>query len=399
MTSTLGNSRDLAGSAKGAARGLPLVSIVIPAYNAEPFIERTLRSALRQTYAALEIIVVDDGSTDRTAAIVTEFARANSRLRMISIPNGGVARARNLGIERSAGAYVAFLDADDLWHPTKVEEQVRALELKGGDDWAACYVLHRGINRDDEVLYTSRNPAVSGYILARHFFSYFVGNGSSLLVRREAAIAVGGFDPWYADNGIGGTEDLDFELKLAARYRIVGLPLYLVGYRLYDGNMSSNRERMARALMTTINRHLVANPELPPRARAYAMGTAYAFVTTKAVEDRRLKDAARIYATFLRTDAPRAAAVGYQIFGRFARVMVRRVMKRSGTVHRPTYDQLDGGIALSAEVSPMRWRRLAALQSVDEGLWAALRQRQTVEEAYLPSYLEVSRPSEIAVAS
>ncbi|NEK55550.1 glycosyltransferase, partial [Rhizobium leguminosarum] len=105
----------------------PLVSVVIPAFNASRYIERTLRSAGRQTYRNLEIIVVNDGSTDDTAKVVEKMALADPRIRMLSTANRGVAAARNTGIQESTGRFVAFLDADDLWHQTKIEKQVNAL--------------------------------------------------------------------------------------------------------------------------------------------------------------------------------------------------------------------------------------------------------------------------------
>src|SRR6266481_2960226 len=108
----------------------PLTSVVIPAYNAELFLERTLRSALRQTHSNLEVIVVDDGSTDKTRVIAEAAAAIDDRVRIISVPNGGVAKSRNIGIAEANGEFVAFLDADDLWHPAKFELQPAAISLK-----------------------------------------------------------------------------------------------------------------------------------------------------------------------------------------------------------------------------------------------------------------------------
>jgi cellulose synthase/poly-beta-1,6-N-acetylglucosamine synthase-like glycosyltransferase len=92
-------------------------------------IARTLRSALDQTYGNIEIIVVDDGSADRTRHIVESFSFEDSRVRLISTVNRGVAMARNFGIKNARGTYLAFLDADDLWHPTKIERQLQAFRL------------------------------------------------------------------------------------------------------------------------------------------------------------------------------------------------------------------------------------------------------------------------------
>ncbi|MDF0698538.1 glycosyltransferase family A protein [Rhizobium sp. MC63] len=240
----------------------PLVSVVIPAFNASRYIELTLRSVVCQTYQNLEIIVVNDGSTDDTAKMVEQAARADSRIRLLSTSNRGVAAARNTGIRESAGRYVAFLDADDLWHQTKIEKQVNALS-RLSPKWAAVYVLHYIIDHDDEIIRSCTPNAARGYLYARHLTFKYVGNGSSLLVRRDVALEVGGFDSSYAAQGIGGCEDLDFELKLAARYLIEVIPERLVGYRQYPGNMSSNHLQMGQSALEAVQRSLAANPQLP----------------------------------------------------------------------------------------------------------------------------------------
>ena len=242
----------------------PLTSVVIPAYNAEVFLERTLRSALRQTHSNLEVIVVDDGSTDKTRVIAEAAAATDERVRILSVPNGGVAKARNIGIAEANGEFVAFLDADDLWHPTKIELQVTAMSRRSGNyQPAAVYTLSRTIDTKDRVTGSGGRVVLSGYCFARHLYAKPVGNGSSILVRREAAIATGGFDPTWAARGIGGCEDLDFELRIAAKYPITAIGLYLVGYRQYPGNMSSNNRAMALGAISTVARHIESCPELP----------------------------------------------------------------------------------------------------------------------------------------
>jgi glycosyltransferase involved in cell wall biosynthesis len=110
-----------------------LVSIIIPAYNAEKFIARTIYSALGQTYQTKEIIVVDDGSTDRTCGIAREFEKYG--VRVFTQANKGAAAARNKGFDESTGEYIQYLDADDLLAPSKIEEQMRVVE-KQGDKFA-----------------------------------------------------------------------------------------------------------------------------------------------------------------------------------------------------------------------------------------------------------------------
>ena len=242
----------------------PLATVVIPAYNAQSFVQRTLTSALNQSYTSFEIILVDDGSTDQTRQIADAAARSDERLRIISVPNGGVANARNLGIEEARGEFVAFLDADDLWHPTKLERQIAALTKNPAhQDDAAVYAFSRKIDTHDRLTEDMNAVALQGYAFSRHLFAKPVGNGSSILVRREAALAVGGYDPSWAAQGIGGCEDLDFELKIAGKYSITSVPQYLIGYRMYEGNMSSNKLPMARGAVATIDKHIRLHPELP----------------------------------------------------------------------------------------------------------------------------------------
>lgn len=235
------------------ANGSPLISVIIPAYNAATYIERTLHTVLTQTYRQIEIIVVNDGSSDETEAIVLHMAKADARLRVISIPNGGVARARNHGIALSRGGFVAFIDADDLWRADKLEKQLDQLN-RHGPDYGAVYTLHYVIDETDRVLRPGDSVVATGYILNRHLVLRLIGNGSTLLVRREALLSTRLFDPTYADDGIGGCEDLDLELQLAEKFKFAAVPERLVGYRVYDGNMSSNRPRMARSLIETNKR-------------------------------------------------------------------------------------------------------------------------------------------------
>lgn len=112
----------------------PKISIVIPAYNAEDQIFNTITSVLSQTYTDYEIIVVNDGSTDNTLNLLEQFG---DKINIINQPNGGVSKARNVGIKASKGKYIAFLDSDDLWHPSKLLIQVDMME--SNNDWLASY--------------------------------------------------------------------------------------------------------------------------------------------------------------------------------------------------------------------------------------------------------------------
>jgi glycosyltransferase involved in cell wall biosynthesis len=117
----------------------PLVSVVIPAYNSEGTISSTLESVLEQTYGNLDVVVIDDGSTDATPKNVRAFF-SDPRVRLIQQTNQGVVAARNPGVQETRGEFVAPCDADDLWHPTKIEKQMKVMHA-GGEELALVYTL------------------------------------------------------------------------------------------------------------------------------------------------------------------------------------------------------------------------------------------------------------------
>ncbi|MDX8502968.1 glycosyltransferase family 2 protein [Mesorhizobium sp. VK4C] len=220
-----------------------LVSVIIPAYNAEPFIERTLASVLAQTHRNMEIIVVDDGSTDRTASIVRRLADGDWRIRLLRQNNGGVASARNAGVRASKGVFIAPVDADDLWHPTKLEKQLRVFAA-AGNDLGLVYTLYRTIDADDMVIITSKQTHPSGWVFMQHLGQNFVGNGSSAMFRRNVLFEMGGYSSRLREGGAEGCEDFFIQQSIASKYRFGVVEEHLVGYRRTPGNMSADFVRM-----------------------------------------------------------------------------------------------------------------------------------------------------------
>ena len=231
----------------------PRVTIIVPAFDMDRFVERTLLSAIGQTYRNLEIIVIDDGSTDKTLQIARRVAAEHPKVRVVSVANAGVAAARNMGIELADSLYVAFLDADDLWHPSKIERQVAALAAHGhSEEWAACYSLYRMIDEDDMVVDNGVPAEARGDFFDAQLLWNPVGNGSNLLVRRDVALAVGGFNPDYANAGVGGCEDLEFQLKVLQHHKVELVREYAIGYRLHERQMSSNLSAMRLSRIAVI---------------------------------------------------------------------------------------------------------------------------------------------------
>lgn len=237
-----------------------LVSVVIPAYNAQATIADTLRSVQAQTHRALEIIVVNDGSTDATVAIAQEFAERDSRITVLSQANGGVAVARNHGWKTARSDLIAFVDADDLWAPDKIARQLAVLTA-GGDDVGLVYSWYVLI--DHKGVVTDRFPcgAHEGRVLDILLTNNFIGNGSAALVRRRALEDAGGFEPNLRARGAQGCEDILFYCRVAERHGFAVVPDYLVGYRYLPGNMSSDLPKMLRSWLIVVEEFEARYPD------------------------------------------------------------------------------------------------------------------------------------------
>ena len=224
----------------------PLVSVVVPAYNAARYLGPTLAAASAQTYGRFEVVVVDDGSEDDTAAVAAACADADARIRVYQRPNGGVAAARNFGIERTSGSLIAPLDADDLWHPRKLEWQVERME-RGGDRMGLVYAWWVSINAEGKPLWAAAPWQVEGDVFEALVSLNFIGNASVPLFRRACLEEAGGYDPAYRDREAQGCEDWSLNLRIAERYDVGLVPDYLVGYRTSPGCMSLDVGAMYRS--------------------------------------------------------------------------------------------------------------------------------------------------------
>ena len=171
----------------GMGSAPPVVSVIVPAYNAERFLGRALRSGLAQTYPHLELIVVDDGSTDGTAEVIHSFT--DVRIRHLSQPNRGQGAARNLAIRASTGRYVTFLDADDMYLPRKVERQVEFLTAHPDCAVVFCDAFHFYSRRPGALLVRKSRPHPSDML--RELVRASVINPNTMMIAGE--VLRGGF--------------------------------------------------------------------------------------------------------------------------------------------------------------------------------------------------------------
>lgn len=244
-----------------------LVSVVVPAFNAERTIGETLLSVRRQTYRNLDIIVVDDGSTDRTSEIVHDQSRSDGRIRIIRQPNNGVAAARNTGIAAARAELIATIDADDVWQPSKIARQVEALE-EYGPQAKLVYAWSAFIDETGQVVNWGARPNFYGDVFSELCRGNFVGNGSAALIRKSVLERLGGYDSSLRGRGGQGCEDWGLFLRIAEVGHFVVVPDHLTGYRQLQGAMSRDVEQMLRSDELIRSEVLVRRPEYTKAIRS-----------------------------------------------------------------------------------------------------------------------------------
>jgi len=286
------------------------ISVIIPTYNYARFLGEAIDSAFAQTSPSLEVIVVDDGSTDATPEVLAAYS---DRIRVIRQKNQGVAMARNAGIAAARGEYLAFLDSDDAWYPRKLELQLPRFEAE-----PALGLVHCGAETIDSAGRTLKMSVggMEGRVaeaMLRLDREVINPQGSSIVVPKRVAEEIGGFD-----RRLPPSEDWDFCYRIAARYPIGYVAEVLVRYRLHGRGIHMNIARMERSMLIALEKAF-ADPAVQP-LRRYSYGRLHRVLAGCYFEGRQLGSFARNVIESLRYD-PRN-------FGYFAayplRVMLRR---------------------------------------------------------------------------
>jgi hypothetical protein len=309
-----------------------LVSVVIPAFNAAGTIRETIVSVLNQTHRNTEIIVVDDGSKDQTGEVVASFMRSDARIRYLRQSNAGVAAARNLGIAKAQGDFIATLDADDLWYPTKLTRQLERFQTSTPGT-ALVYAWCCWVNESGEIVGCAPPSRLEGNILAQMCLGNVVISGSNALIKRDALIARGGFDETLRSRGAQGCEDWKLYTRVAQRYEIAMVPEYLVGYRMSPGSMSDDYEQMMRSRRLVQAEFTAAYPEL---AAQFARGEAVLArsLALRAIDGGQFRSAIDLLTNQSQSRIASGIASLVWLLGGSARRLLRRV--RMGASSSPT---------------------------------------------------------------
>ena len=242
--------------------GPPRVSLVMPVYNRARYLPEALDSALTQGFAAMEVVVVDDGSTDGSPAVLRSYG---DRIRVHRQANAGQSAAVNAGVGLARGEFVAFLDSDDAWLPGKVGRAVARLDADPGAD--LLYAAVEFMDGDSRAIPDPRPPrrTPEGEVLGELLGGNFIRTPTAVF-RRAAFLAAGGYDP-----DLKCVNDWDLWLRLATGRRVLRDPVPAARYRLHADQSVNLRRRLAEERVTVLERHLPRfereAPAVAPAAR------------------------------------------------------------------------------------------------------------------------------------
>ncbi len=235
----------------------PLVTVIIPCYNMEPYLAETLESVIAQTYRNLEILVVDDGSKDGTARVAHEFAARDPRVKLLEQPNKGASAARNLGLDHTHGKYIALVDGDDWWLPTKIEKHVAHLEAD--PSVGVSFSATQFVSLDGKHLHCRfpKTHNLSDYYL---YCRNPITNGSTPVFRSEI------FNDHRFDENKPRNNDVDCWLRICftppRQWKLEGIPEALTFYRVTPGSLSDKLDKHYAACCDTYQKSYQYAPDI-----------------------------------------------------------------------------------------------------------------------------------------
>ncbi|MEZ5851089.1 MAG: glycosyltransferase family 2 protein [Hyphomicrobiaceae bacterium] len=266
----------------------PLVSVVIPCFNCAATIDATLESIARQTWASLEIIAVDDSSTDETPARLAAWAQREPRLRVLRQPNGGCAAARNAGLAMARGAYVGLIDADDLWQPTYLAEHLALFAAE--PDRGVSFTRIHFITHDGQPTGETTRPKLD-HITAADILAANPAGCAMMVARRAVIDEVGVFNA-----SLRRAEDQEWLFRVALTpWQIRGIAKPLADYRNSPAGLSANLEAQLGAYEDLLAHVATLAPDVVAAARSRAMGGMLLFCARRAMRMEQGASAIRKY--------------------------------------------------------------------------------------------------------
>ncbi len=275
----------------------PLVSVVIPCYNMEPYLAQTLESVINQTYKNLEVIVVDDGSKDKTADVAREFEKRDPRVKLLVQANKGASAARNNGLDHAKGKYIALTDGDDWWDLTKIEKHVAHLEKN--PDVGCSYSATQFVTLGGKLLHCRfpKTHNLSDYYL---YCRNPITNGSTPVFRREV------FDEHRFDEDKPRNNDVDCWLRICftppRKWKLEGINEALTFYRVTPGSLSDKLDKHYDACVHTWQKSYQYAPDIAKKFAKLAEAFQLRNYARRAFSMRQAADCRRFMFQAMKTD-------------------------------------------------------------------------------------------------
>lgn len=270
---------------------LPVISVVIPMFNVEEYIENSLNSVLNQDYKHFEVILVDDGSTDCTLDVVNKFD--DPRIRLIKQTNRGLSGARNTGIDSARGLYVALLDADDYWAPSKLKKHVRHLNANPSVGISYCPSLF--INEDGKLMGVGQFPKLKNITKQYVFCRNPIGNGSAPVIRRSLLTEIAFFGEkrdkyrrMYFNETLRQSEDIEMwtRIALTTNWKFEGIKEPMTYYRINNTGLSANTEKQFASWERSVMLNHKSDPEFFEKFYTLAKAYQLRYLARRAIQSQ-----------------------------------------------------------------------------------------------------------------
>ena len=239
----------------------------MPAYNAQDYIQESIDSVIYQSYSNWELIIINDGSTDNTKALVEKNLQ-DKRIKLFNQKNQGVSLARNYGIKKANGEFIAFLDSDDIWLPNKLSAQINFFRKK---EVYFLYSKSYCFKSNFDFIYKCHNKEdvkVDSKYLELLTHDYI--NTSTVIVKKDVFLELGLFNPDFF-----GTEDWDMWIRISKIYQPFEVPKYLTLYRLNPDGISKSILNHAENEMKVIKKHVINNNDIPRELKKCTLALHY----------------------------------------------------------------------------------------------------------------------------